>query len=383
MGIDADLVLDKPQHFDELLCILCSEVLDEPMMLSPCDHYFCGDCIKACLQMNKQCPTCRVQASEASLKPLFRGLKNVLNVLRVRCPNHNRGCSSEFAIDHLRQHINVECGVRPAGCPFPGCDLTLSSGKLTHNELAAHVEDCQWRPVTCPLGCDDKIPFCNCDEHMHTACLQRLQTCPLGCGTELTTKDLSTHVTDTCSLTQIPCPVGGCRFVCQRHDLVVHMMSEWRHHQGLMAAKVAGMESQIGALESELAKRNDLVQQLAAEVDRLRKASATSSAPPSSSSSSASSAPSAPPPRPLPSWIGPPPSPFPVLPSTFPYPNPISSGLFPTTTYGSNGPVADELRKLQRLSEMGFTDVTLARLVLRQCGGDVQLAARMMTNSGR
>ena len=45
-------------------CSICLETVDNPHVVDPCDHVFCGDCIalwEATRRNQAECPTCRVQ----------------------------------------------------------------------------------------------------------------------------------------------------------------------------------------------------------------------------------------------------------------------------------------------------------------------------------
>lgn len=83
MGYDLDRfaggVIDN-----ELLCSVCSSVLEDPVE-APCQHFFCGLCIKRWLEVSDICPTDRQPLRAKDLKQPSRLLCNLLARLEIKC----------------------------------------------------------------------------------------------------------------------------------------------------------------------------------------------------------------------------------------------------------------------------------------------------------
>ena len=70
----------------DLLCTICKDLTSEEcLMLDPCEHTFCKDCINPVLNgetSNRECPNCRASISRTK-KPMFQFL-NALKAYRKK-----------------------------------------------------------------------------------------------------------------------------------------------------------------------------------------------------------------------------------------------------------------------------------------------------------
>jgi hypothetical protein len=41
---------------EEFVCVICQDVLEEPVMVSICEHIFCDGCIRGWILEKKECP---------------------------------------------------------------------------------------------------------------------------------------------------------------------------------------------------------------------------------------------------------------------------------------------------------------------------------------
>jgi len=131
---------------EELICPICSAVLEDPRLAPECEHAFCADCIVQWLNRQQTCPVDRRSISIAELKPVPRILKNLLSRLEIRCDNELYGCSVVVKLDTLSHHLK-ECEHNPKK-PVPcsqGCGLTVPKDEMVeHNcvrELRLLVRD--------------------------------------------------------------------------------------------------------------------------------------------------------------------------------------------------------------------------------------------------
>ncbi|XP_057303317.1 E3 ubiquitin-protein ligase NRDP1-like [Hydractinia symbiolongicarpus] len=119
---------------EELICSICSGVLEEPVQVPICEHAFCSACILEWLNHQATCPVDRQSITSSQLKPVPRILKNLLSRLTINCTNANFGCGSFVKLDVLNQHLS-ECEHNPR------------------------------RPVHCELGCGLIIPLDEVGQH--------------------------------------------------------------------------------------------------------------------------------------------------------------------------------------------------------------------------
>ncbi|XP_022102669.1 E3 ubiquitin-protein ligase NRDP1-like [Acanthaster planci] len=131
---------------EELICPICSAVLEDPVQAPECEHAFCSVCIHEWLSRQRTCPVDRNPISSQQLKPVPRILRNLLSRLYIACDNASFGCSAVIKLDSLQQHLE-ECEhnpKRPVQCE-QGCGMVIPKDELkTHNcvrELRAVVEE--------------------------------------------------------------------------------------------------------------------------------------------------------------------------------------------------------------------------------------------------
>lgn len=130
---------------EELICPICSGVLEEPLQAPICEHAFCGTCIKEWLSRQMTCPVDRQAVSSAQLKPAPRILRNLLSRLNIECDNAGFGCKTVIKLDLLQTHCN-DCDFNPKK-PVPcdsNCGLIVPKDELKdHNcvrDLRTYVQ---------------------------------------------------------------------------------------------------------------------------------------------------------------------------------------------------------------------------------------------------
>ena len=126
------------------LCLICFNVLKEPVLCPRNQHCFCRGCITKHLQNSQRCPTCADELTEETLTVPSRMVKDYLNESKIRCVYHDRGCEEIVQLQHLDQHED-SCGFTPAVCTNPGCGATLNK-----RDLAIHESElCEYRKLKC------------------------------------------------------------------------------------------------------------------------------------------------------------------------------------------------------------------------------------------
>ena len=126
------------------LCLICFNVLKDPVLCPTNQHCFCRGCITKHLENSQRCPTCADELTEETLAEPQRMIKDYLNESNIRCVYHDRGCEEIVQVQHLDQHED-SCGFTPAVCTNPGCGATLNKRDLTIHES----ELCEYRKLKC------------------------------------------------------------------------------------------------------------------------------------------------------------------------------------------------------------------------------------------
>ena len=126
------------------LCLICFNVLKDPVLCPKNHHCFCRGCITKHLENSQRCPTCADELTEETLAEPHRMVKDYLNESKIRCVYHDRGCEEIVQLQHLDPHED-SCGFTPAVCTNPGCGATLNKRDLTIHES----ELCEYRKLKC------------------------------------------------------------------------------------------------------------------------------------------------------------------------------------------------------------------------------------------
>ena len=133
-------IVDKNFH-----CLICYNVLKDPVMCMRNQHYFCRGCITEHLRRNSHtCPTSADELTVDTLGEVPRIVKTYLNERRIRFDYEERGCRELVQLQNLNGHV-AECGFSPVVCGNRGCGQTISKRDRTYHES----EQCQFRKLKC------------------------------------------------------------------------------------------------------------------------------------------------------------------------------------------------------------------------------------------
>ena len=126
------------------LCLICFNVLKDPVLCPRNQHCFCRACITKHLENSRKCPTCADELTVETLAKPQRMIKDYLNELNIHCVYNNRGCEEIVQLQHLDKH-EATCGFTPAVCTNPGCGAILNQRDLINHES----ELCEFRKLKC------------------------------------------------------------------------------------------------------------------------------------------------------------------------------------------------------------------------------------------
>ena len=125
-------------------CLICFNVLKDPVLCPRNQHCFCRGCITKHLENSQRCPTCADELTEETLTVPSRMVRDYLDELNIRCVYHDRGCQEIVQLQHLDQHED-SCGFTPAVCSNEGCGANLNKRDLIHHQS----ELCEYRKLKC------------------------------------------------------------------------------------------------------------------------------------------------------------------------------------------------------------------------------------------
>ena len=144
----------EDERFEQMVsqtlhCIICTNVIKDPVMCQQNEHLFCRACVTVHLMNFRKCPTCMEPLTVETLRQAPRGIRNLLGELKIRCEFYDRGCGKSIQLGELEAHISY-CGFAPAVCSNDGCQLEVNKQDLIYHETAV----CELRRVKCH-SCND------------------------------------------------------------------------------------------------------------------------------------------------------------------------------------------------------------------------------------
>uniref|UniRef100_K1Q2Z3 E3 ubiquitin-protein ligase NRDP1 n=1 Tax=Magallana gigas TaxID=29159 RepID=K1Q2Z3_MAGGI len=147
---------------EELVCPICSGVLEEPLQAPQCEHAFCGACIQEWLTRQPTCPVDRNPITPNQLKPVPRILRNLLSRLQIACDNATYGCTAVVKLDMLSAHIQ-ECEhnpKKPVHCES-GCGIVVPKDELKEYMRSMRVSNPRMREIQSEMENADVLRWVN------------------------------------------------------------------------------------------------------------------------------------------------------------------------------------------------------------------------------
>ena len=129
---------------ENLHCIICTEVLKDPVQCRRNEHRFCRNCITEHLKNSPKCPTCNDPLTVETLAKPQRFLANTLSCLKISCDNSERGCREVVELGSLATHV-ASCGFSPMPCSNDQCKEIISRRDKEIHENKV----CDFRLVKC------------------------------------------------------------------------------------------------------------------------------------------------------------------------------------------------------------------------------------------
>ena len=149
---------------ENLHCVICTEVLRDPVQCRSNEHHFCRNCITEHLKHSQNCPTCKDPLTVETLVRPQRFLANTLSNLKISCENSERGCRAVVELGSLITHV-ASCKFNPVPCSNDQCDEIISRRDKEIHESKV----CDFRPVKCDY-CSETVVYKNLMQH---TCPQR------------------------------------------------------------------------------------------------------------------------------------------------------------------------------------------------------------------
>ena len=156
-GYEDERFETKVDH--NLHCVICTEVLKDPVQCRRNEHHFCRNCIIEHLRHSRNCPTCKDPLTVETLVRPQRFLANTLSSLKISCDNAQRGCRAVVELGSLSKHV-ASCGFSPVPCSNDQCDEIISRRDKEIHENKV----CDFRRVKCDY-CAQVVLYKNFMQH--------------------------------------------------------------------------------------------------------------------------------------------------------------------------------------------------------------------------
>lgn len=131
MGILWDRIVEK--MFYEFVCMICFDVVANPVLANDCEHMFCHECIQSDHLDSKKCPKCFESLKQPKWKTLKGALKRCYECLQIKCLNPS--CKRMFNVYSFADH-DQNCELKYPCCNYskkPGqIDLTVNGKPMRH-----------------------------------------------------------------------------------------------------------------------------------------------------------------------------------------------------------------------------------------------------------
>ena len=88
-----------------LHCIICTNVIKDPVMCQRNEHLFCRACITIHLMGFHACPNCKEPLTVDTLTEAPRVVKELLDELKIRCDYRDFGCKEVVQLVDLERHV--------------------------------------------------------------------------------------------------------------------------------------------------------------------------------------------------------------------------------------------------------------------------------------
>ena len=212
------------------LCLICFNVLKDPVLCPRNQHCFCRGCITKHLENSRRCPTCADELTEEALTEPPRMVRDYLNESKIHCVYHERGCLETLQLQHLDQHED-SCGFTPAACANPGCGATLNKRDLTIHES----ELCEYRELKCH----------SCGEIMKTMAdmekrIERIEASQANAG-----KNMETQFTNLETNMET-------KFTNLEENIATHTETTIMDHTAIMETRMENMETKMANMKADM-----------------------------------------------------------------------------------------------------------------------------------
>ena len=128
MGISVQNVIDKSKIV-HIICSICTDVIEDAIMLKTCDHMFCRVCITEWIHWiatgDTRCPECRQCFLTSDFGKPNRIILNLIADVKFECTN--KGCREIISHGDYSLH-SMQCTKAEIQCDF--CNILMERWQI-------------------------------------------------------------------------------------------------------------------------------------------------------------------------------------------------------------------------------------------------------------
>ena len=241
------------QPGEELECIICKNLADNPHQTGCCGHTVCYNCADKWRKKNNSCPNCRLSPLDLVKDPRT---KRYISSLNVYCIHYESGCEWKGSVNNVSNHLHTKCRYEIVSCKKEGCGAQVQRQSLDDHMTTK----CPMRQVQCPCcacGADHKLNLTYhrlVNDH-YKCCPNWPMRCPNHCGKEekLTRSTLQDHLDGNCPEQVISCQFAeaGCTVRVKRKDMMDHIQQSVGEHMTAMMSDYMRLKKDHTELQAD------------------------------------------------------------------------------------------------------------------------------------
>ena len=242
-------VNEKPG--EELECIICKNLADNPHQTECCGHTMCYNCADKWRRRNDSCPNCRLSPLDIVKDPRT---KRYISSLTVYCIHYESGCEWKGSVSNVSNHLHTKCRYEIVSCKREGCGAQVQRQFLDNHMTTK----CPMRQVQCPRCASAHEPaltYHGLVNNHYKHCPNWPMRCPNHCSTEvkLTRSTLQDHLENNCPEQVISCQFAeaGCTVRVKRKNMADHIQQFVTEHMTAMMSDYIKLKSDYKEIKKD------------------------------------------------------------------------------------------------------------------------------------
>jgi hypothetical protein len=136
-NIDENRILSAKDYYENLKCLICLELCNEPRLITCCETIACKGCITSWLSKKQTCPKCI--SPRASIQIPNRFINRLFDNIRVKCLYSLNGCKEVFSYFSVQEHER-KCKYNDSKfIKCEKCNWEININKIANHDCIKHL----------------------------------------------------------------------------------------------------------------------------------------------------------------------------------------------------------------------------------------------------